>query len=285
MCRSHWLWAVPIALASAAAQAQVRGEGDGPAPVNSQESISAGASDQVGAATGDGSERGITAPKVTGDEHAAGTYAGVSPGGPQAPAVSNAAGQTPATVTWPGFQMRPDGTSRVFFQSTAPVLVQTSVESGKFIVKLPGAKVAGDINRLPLETRFFNTPVTKVTIAETRAAVVLTLWLRAQVTPHVSAERGASGYSFTYIDLPAGSFLTDAEKAQAAPPAPAPPHASKQPVSDIQTPTFLEGDINTAGDAKVQGKLSGKVDTSMDHELPPSIKASTKAQAGLRLGK
>jgi hypothetical protein len=294
----HWVVVSALATSAASAQAQAHDRpSTGPAPVNSTASISAGEGDDVG---GDGN--GAPSDQAAGpQEHGPGTYAGVTPGGAQAPAVTVAAGQTPATVTWPGFQMRPDGTSRVFFQSTVPVAVQAIPSPGKFVLKLPGTQVAGDNNRLALETRFFNTPVTRVNITHARDGVTVTLELRAAVTPQVSAERGASGYFFTYIDLPAGSYLTEAEKQVVATPA----HDAAQPAAAAKAgkhtdhsdmPGYLDEQPGASAGAAASGKTSAKasgsahVDTSMDRELPPGMKptgkarASTKAEAGIKLG-
>jgi hypothetical protein len=292
----HWVVvsAVASGVASGATTASAQAATSGPSAVNSSASLSAGTADDLGTKSGDGAPE----PRGT-DEHAAGTYAGVVPGGAQPASITVPAGQTPAQITWPGFQMRPDGTSRVFFQSTVPVPVQTSLSASKFVMKLPGTQIAGDNNRLPLETRFFNTPVTRVTITHARDGVTVTLDLRAPVTPQVSGERCTSGYAFTYIDLPAGSFLGEAEKQVlvatptkvAAAPVPANPNAGSE------LPAFLDDapGSSASGRGSASGKASAnvKVDTSMDHELPPGIKATkptagaqtqTKAQAGIKLG-
>ncbi len=290
----HWVVvsAVASGVASGATTASAQAATTGPSAVNSTASLRAGATDELGPKSGDGAPE----PKGT-DEHAAGTYAGVVPGGAQPASITVPAGQTPAQITWPGFQMRPDGTSRVFFQSTVPVPVQTSLTAAKFVMKLPGTQIAGNNNRLPLETRFFNTPVTRVTITHARDGVTVTLDLRAPVTPAVSGERGASGYAFTYIDLPAGSFLGEAEK-QVLGPTPAKAAAATAASARNaagELPAYLDDAPGAPGQASASGKASAnvKVDTSMDHELPPGIKATkptagaqtrTKAQAGIKLG-
>src|SRR5688572_6840603 len=86
--------------------------------------------------------------------NAPGAYAGVKLGGEQAPPGPRRPG-TGVAVTWPGFQMRPDGGSCVFLQSTAPLSVQPVKGQNKWIVDLGKARVDGT-NRLPLETHYFN---------------------------------------------------------------------------------------------------------------------------------
>ena len=263
------------------------GHEDGPAPVDTEESISAGAG------AGDSGEADARLPKAekvapTAESRAAGTYAGVEPGSARAPAVPVPPGKSPLTITWPGFQMRPDGTSRVFVQSTAALEPQIAQADGKFSLKFLGAQVAGATNRLPLETRFFNTPVTKVSILVGRDGVALVLDLRAPVQPRVSSERGPSGYYFTYLDLPAGKYVENA--------APVPVHSEAAAGEVSLVPpqpehlTTLDG--NADQQPKVTGKATLKADTSMDNELPPGIKASgktkssgTSASGGIKLGK
>lgn len=126
--------------------------------------------------------------------------------------------------------MRPDGSSRVFIQSTAPVEPRVlNASAGKFELQLPRARIAAKTNRLPLDTRFFNTPVTKVSVSTASGGAVVQIDLRAAVTPAVTSEVGPTGYFFTYIELPKGDYLARPGTApQAAAPSepPAPEHPS-----------------------------------------------------------
>jgi hypothetical protein len=105
--------------------------------------------------------------------------------------------------------MRPDGSSRVFIQSTAALEPRVLASAGgKFELELPRARIAAKTNRLPLDTRFFNTPVTKISVSSASGGAVVQLELRAAITPTVSSETGPTGYFFTYIELPKGDYLT-----------------------------------------------------------------------------
>ncbi len=254
---------------------------DGPTDVNSEESVSASMDDVLPGDT----KKKVGGPAALAEDHRAGTYAGVSPGGSQPPPVPVEAGKTPPTVTWPGFQMRPNGTSRVFIESTSSVRVETSTSPGKFTVKLTGAHVAGHTNRLPLETRFFNTPVTRVQIVDQRDGVSIVLELRAAVHPEVSSERGPSGYYFTYIDLPAGKYVEEVAAPKAVAATTAAPAATP---ADSKDPMYLDGNLEVKK-PKAKASAAVRADTSIDGELPPSIKANAKtqpkAQAGIKLGK
>lgn len=200
-------------------------EQDGPAPINTTRSVSAGADDDI-ITQGDDRSRVALEPG-----HADGTYMGVAPGaGAQPPAAAAARKKAPLTITWPGFQMRPDGSSRVFIQSTAPLETQPSAAAGRYALHLPNARIAAETNRLPLDTRYFNTPVTRVSLKADRGGATLLLELRSEVTPQISSEQGNAGYYFTYIELPKGSYMAGAS------PAPAPEAASPAAVSGKAEP-------------------------------------------------
>jgi hypothetical protein len=209
------LW---LAAVSLPAGVPVHAEDDGPPPVNTTRSVSAGADDDI-ITSGDAPLRA----EAAGSEHGPATYKGVVPGaGAPPPAAAAARKKAPLTITWPGFQMRPDGSSRVFIQSTAPLAPQPVAVTGKYRLLLPGARIAAQNNRLPLDTRYFNTPVTRVSLSADHKGATVSLDLRSDVTPQISSEAGAPGYYFTYIDLPKGSYVT----APPATPVPAPAASS-----------------------------------------------------------
>jgi hypothetical protein len=257
---------VCVLAASSGALAQ---DYDGPAPVNTTASLSAGADEDI-------QLQPRNAPVLKTEQqqtgHPLGTYAGVVPGASAAPAVPVAKSETKAMITWPGFQMRQDGTSRVFIQSTTALTPQPSAAGPRFSVHLPGAKVAGNTNKLPLETRFFNTPVSRVNLEVQRDGVTLVLDLRAEVSPIVSSERGPTGYYFLYIDLPKGSYVKNAVPSAEAPPVPA-STVEKPKAIDTSKPGSLHSNVSAHADAKAEAS---------SHEA----KASTRAEGrvGIKLG-
>jgi hypothetical protein len=270
MSRALWI----VAFSVAATRSPAWAEDDGPQPVNTTASVSAGADDDI--MSGHEAASASTSDRVQG--HPAGTYTGVAPGGSATPAVGMPAGKSPATITWPGFQMRPDGTSRVFIQSTAPLNPQPSAAPNKYLVLLPGARVSGGTNRLPLETRFFNTPVTKVSLSVNRDGAQLILDLRADVAPQISTERDSTGYYFTYIDLPKGHFVVAADKPK--PTSPAPIAAVPATAAGIGP-----ADLTTQLDSASQAAAAAHATRSAERELPPGVKAHTSMSGGLKLGK
>ena len=204
-------------------------------------------------------------------QHPAGAYAGVKPGGNQQPVAQLKPG-SPAVITWPGFQMQPDGSSRVFVQVTAPVDTSAAVVDGKVVVDFGNTPIATTTNRLPIYPKFFNTPVTALELKRAKKSTVLELTLRSPIQPRISSETAASGYFFVYIDFPEGDFLP-AGMASAAPSAPPPP---SPPTTDLNAPPEPPGTVQSTFEA------SGSANASGDAELPPGmgkLKAGGKAKA------
>src|SRR5262245_18624821 len=89
-------------------------------------------------------------------------YRGVAPDGgkvrpPNAPRKKN-----PVRVTWTGFQMKPDGGSRVFVQLTSEAPYQVTDMPGGVKVVIKGARLHLHNNGRPLNTQYFASPVKSV---------------------------------------------------------------------------------------------------------------------------
>jgi hypothetical protein len=213
-------------------------------------------------------------------EHPRGSYTGVAPGGDQPPALPAKPGEGRTAITWPGFQMRPDGTSRFFIQSTKPLVVNTDVRATKIVVDLARADIVGDNTRLPLETRFFNTPVTRATVVRTDKSTQLVLELRAPAQPQITSEQAKSGFYFLYLDFPAGQFLPTAETKPSASSAPAQPtrHVDQPPLDTSKDDERPPG----MGKVKATGSASGSAGASSSGGKAKA-KADGKAKAGFSL--
>ncbi|MDH5673866.1 MAG: hypothetical protein OEZ06_17040 [Myxococcales bacterium] len=191
-------------------------------------------------------------------------YAGVKPGGAEAPAVEASPGATPAAITWPGFSMRPDGGSRVFLQITSQVNYDTVVSAERVVIDLGDVRVVGSTNRYPLYTQYFNTPVSQVSVVRKGSRTLLVLKLRAPAQPTITEGAAASGFHFIYVDFPAGNFVSGA----LAPMTGAPDAAPSQDAD----PSHLDGDVEASGSAKAKARLRGKAKAKG--------KARGKAKAG-----
>jgi hypothetical protein len=227
------------------------------------------------------SEQGASA-KSDG-KHPRGSYTGVKPGGDEAPAARAKAGTNPPAITWPGFQMRSDGSSRVFVQTTSQVDVSAALVDGKVVVDFGNVTIPNANNRLPLITKFFNTPVTLVEVKRAKKRTTLVLTMRTPVEPRVSHEQASSGFHFVYVDFPPGAYLpSEAPSTPPAAPLPAPnlpdPEAASTPAPATRTaPGHLDGNVGASGRAAASGRASA----SADAELPPGM-GKTKATAGAR---
>lgn len=94
---------------------------------------------------------------------AEGEYGGVQPGQPQRPEPGKKP-KKPAkgTLSWVGFEAKGGG-SEVFLQSVAPFEVSQRVDKGVLVVSLTGVKrLAANVWR-PIDTRFFETPLARIT--------------------------------------------------------------------------------------------------------------------------
>jgi hypothetical protein len=136
-------------------------------------------------------------------------YEGVVPGSATLPEHLAAAPGGDPVVTWPGFQMTPDGASRLFVMTTIEVKAEVKHEGGNLLVVIPGVKLPAGNSRLPLDTHFFNTPLKSARLtARGEGGVVLHMELKpgTKVSPGVHSEKGPNGYYFLYIEFPAGNF-------------------------------------------------------------------------------
>jgi hypothetical protein len=199
-------------------------------------------------------------------EHEPGKYTGVSLGGEGVPPGAYKPGQSVA-VTWPGFQMRPDGGSCVFLQTTAPLRVETSKGEHKLIIDLGEVRVAGT-NRLPLDTHYFNTPVTRVELKRGLKHTTLELVLRADVEPRIASAKAKSGFHFLSIDFGAGQYL------------PPPAATAKKNVAPAP-PSKLDGTAQMADRADTEVDL-GAV---MNSDLPPSVDAHKPVRGKITMSK
>jgi hypothetical protein len=131
-----------------------------------------------------------------------GYYQGVTLGGGNLPPFApTEVGGTSAVLTWTGFE-RTDTSSRVFFQLSAAVEPEISVESGRVFIKLPRTSVKIRNNRRKLITKFFKTPVNEVKVSRTGKDVLVVLELRWEATPTWRFEAGTNGYTVLVLEFP-----------------------------------------------------------------------------------
>lgn len=134
-------------------------------------------------------------------------YGGVVPGSEVVPDNIAAEPGADAVVTWPGFQMLQSGGSRVFFQTSVAVRPQLTREGDDWLITLKGVALPSGNARLPLDTHFFNTPVTRVRAKYVAGrGVRVTLEMRSDVKPAIRTERANNGYYFTLVEFAPGDY-------------------------------------------------------------------------------
>jgi hypothetical protein len=135
-------------------------------------------------------------------------YNGVVPGSSAVPEHLAAQPGGAPVVTWPGFQMTPDGGSRVFVQTTHEAKPELKREGGNVVVTILGVSLPPGNSRLPLETHFFNTPLKNARLKPREGGVSIVLELKAGSTavPTVRAEKADNGFYFVYVEFPPGNY-------------------------------------------------------------------------------
>jgi hypothetical protein len=143
-------------------------------------------------------------------------------------------------ATLPGFEMLPDGGSRVFVEVTRKVEVEERRTARVLTYVLKGARVVLRNNENALVTVHFNTPVTEARLLPRGNDLVLTIDLRADAAPSFRVIGEGAGATTLQIDFAKGSFLpsdaVDVPMAVGTVPAPPPaspsaptPHATSHP--------------------------------------------------------
>lgn len=134
-------------------------------------------------------------------------YHGTMPGeGNTLPRVEELKDKSGSWITWPGFFMTPDGSSRLFLQTTAPLEYKKKSSEKKIILTFKNTKIHLSNNQNPLVTLHFNTPVRKAYLKKVSKKTELILELKTKATPTISQSTDADGYSYLFLDFPAGQY-------------------------------------------------------------------------------
>lgn len=133
------------------------------------------------------------------------SYAGVTPGSTTSENLPPKAEEIPEgalMLTWPGFMMREEGGSRFFVQTSRPVEIATRKSADRFELLLRDTKVHLTNNFRPLETSFFETPVTRASVQRRGPKnLVMVFEMRADATPTVTQEKGKDGFNYVFVDF------------------------------------------------------------------------------------
>ncbi|MDQ3032140.1 MAG: hypothetical protein M3Y87_06970 [Myxococcota bacterium] len=171
-------------------------------------------------------------------------------------------------LTWPGFQMMPDGSSRFFVQTTGPVQTDVRVTGERVEVIFPRTGIHLRNSARWLETRFFETPVLRARLERRGRDMVLVMQMRGAATPRVSSGPGEAGdgFQYTYIDFAAGRW---------APVEPAPAPAPGGSLGSVSGGSVSGGSVS-GGDAPpadegAQPQPEPRRSEPADSERPPAM--------------
>jgi hypothetical protein len=132
----------------------------------------------------------------------------------------------------PGFEMLPDGSTRLFVELSQPVAYDTKKGPGSLTYILKGAHVDRRNNYNPLVTVHFNTPVTRARLVPHGKDLWFVIELRADVTPTATMDAANGGLTTLRIDFPKGTYVSPATApATGTSPPDAAPGASAHPQS------------------------------------------------------
>jgi hypothetical protein len=141
--------------------------------------------------------------------NAEGEYGGVQPGQAKKPDPGKKHKKPPpkGTLSWIGFEAK-DGGSEVFLQSVAPFEVSQRVEGGTLIVTLSGLKRLGPNIWRPIDTRFFDTSLSRIVAKKKGKGVEVRITFKdAKAAGQASLRTGteADGLYYAYLSFSGGS--------------------------------------------------------------------------------
>ena len=110
-------------------------------------------------------------------------------------------------ATLPGFEMMPDGGSRLFVELTRTVPVEEKKAAGTITYVLKGAHIDKRNNANALVTVHFNTPVPRARLLPSGRDLHFVIDLRQNVVPTWKLAPAKDGSSILQIDFAKGDFL------------------------------------------------------------------------------
>jgi hypothetical protein len=144
--------------------------------------------------------------------NAEGEYGGVQPGQGKKPAPTKRAKKQPkGTLSWIGFETKGGG-AEVFLQSVAPFEVSQRVEGGAVVVTLGGISRLGHNTWRPIDTRFFETPIARITTKRKGRVIEVRIAFKKGKRATQAAVRTATeadGMYYAYLSFAGGGGSSD----------------------------------------------------------------------------
>lgn len=110
-------------------------------------------------------------------------------------------------LLWTGFRLNPDG-GEVLLQVSADVELEPRPSKDGVVFVLKKCRAIRRIDQLPLETRFFASPVTRVSVRQRAADLEIAIALRQPSTAVPRKEAGPGGSWFWVLSFPAAADTT-----------------------------------------------------------------------------
>ena len=145
--------------------------------------------------------------------HEVGEYGGVKAGVPQTTDKGKPIKKaSPGTLAWVGFEAK-DGVGHIFLQSAGEISYEQGGSARTVIIHLTGVKRLGRQVRRPLETRYFDSPVGRVTVKKVRARKAtkkhaaqkagyeVRIVLKQEAPVSIRSATESDGYFYVYIDV------------------------------------------------------------------------------------
>jgi hypothetical protein len=131
----------------------------------------------------------------------------------------SAAQPPPVTIEalMPGFEMMPDGSTRLFVELSKPAAFDTKPARGSVTYVLKEARVDRRNNQNPLVTVHFNTPVTSARLVPHGRDLWFVVDLRANVAGSAVMESTKEGAGTLRVTFPKGAYLRPPSENSAPP--------------------------------------------------------------------
>ncbi len=139
-------------------------------------------------------------------------------------------------ATLPGFEMLPDGGSRLFVEISRAVNVEERRTERVLTYILKGARVVYRNNENSLVTVHFNTPVTRARLLPSGRDLLFSVDLRADASPSWKMINESDGTATLQIVFPKGSFLPAGDVDETNYGGPRPAAASSPPGGGVPAP-------------------------------------------------
>jgi hypothetical protein len=137
--------------------------------------------------------------------NAEGDYGGVEPGKPKKADPNKKPKKPPpkGTLSWIGFEAK-DGGSQIFLQSIAPFEVSQRVDGSTLVVNLTGVTRLGQNTWRPIDTRFFETTLSRITAKKKGKGIELRIAFKNAkdaTQGSVKTATEADGMYYTYLSF------------------------------------------------------------------------------------